>query len=292
MRSMTGYGTAVADTAAGRFTVEVRSVNHRFSEVAVRTPRDLAVLEDRLRAAVQRVVQRGRVELTVAREPAGRRPRTVRADLDLAAGYVSAARELAAAMGLAGEVTLAMVAAFPDVIRVEEAREDAEALWTALQPAVEAALAGLVAMRTAEGERLRADALRRLERLEALVAVVAGRADRVVEEWRARLRQRLREALGEVPLDEGRLAAEVALLAERADISEELVRLRSHLGQARELVSAGAGAVGRRLEFLLQEMGRETNTIGSKAGDLEIARAVIEMKSELESLREQVQNVE
>ena len=291
MRSMTGFGTAAADTAWGRINVELRSLNHRFTEVLVRLPRDLAPLEDRVRALVQRGIQRGRVEVTVSRENQGGRSRAVRADLALAREYQAATRQLKRALRLRGEVTLQQVLAFPEVVRLEETREEAETLWADLEKVVGAALDGLLRMRTEEGGRLAADTRERLDRVEALQGQVLERSQQVVGEYTVRLRQRLAELLGEVPLDEARLAAELALFAERSDITEELTRLGSHLSQFRETMT-GEGAVGRKLEFLLQEMGRETNTVGAKANDLEISRAVIAIKSELESLREQVQNVE
>ncbi len=292
MRSMTGFGTAAADTAWGRLSVEMRSLNHRFSEVSVRLPRELASLEERVRATVQRRIQRGRVEVAVARDGAAPKPRAVRADLGLAREYLSAAADLAAALNLRGEVSLNQVLAFPDVIRLEDAREDAGVIWVDLETIVTAALDNLVGMRQDEGARLAADAGARLLRIEELLAGVGERSRHVVVEYAARLRQRLSELLGEVGVDEDRLAAELALFAERSDITEEMTRLSSHLATARETVGEGGGAIGRKLEFLLQEMGRETNTIGAKANDLEISRTVISIKSELESLREQVQNIE
>ncbi|HXF82202.1 MAG TPA: YicC/YloC family endoribonuclease [bacterium] len=292
IRSMTGYGRAETATTFGRFTVEMRSVNHRFAEILVRLPRDLAPLEDRVRAAAQARIQRGRLEVTVAREDRAIRPKAVRADLELAAGYAQALRELAAVLGLAEGISLSQVAAFPDVVRVEEAKDDLEALWPQLQPAVEAAAADLVAMREAEGRRLAEDLASRLQRLDELSGVVEARSRQAVADYVARLRERIRQLLGEIPLDEHRLAAEVAIFAERADVTEEVTRLRSHIAQFREILTMAEGAVGRRLEFVLQEMGREVNTTGAKANDLEIARAVIAMKGELESMREQIQNVE
>jgi len=289
---MTGFGTAAADTAWGRLSVEMRSLNHRFSEVSVRMPRELAPLEERVRTAVQRRIQRGRVEVAVARDGATPRPRAVRADLTLAREYLAAAADLTRELNLRGEVSLSQVLALPDVIRLEETREDAEIIWVDLETIVTAALNGLVGMRQEEGVRLAADARARLERIDAVLAVVRERSGRVVVDHAARLRQRLSELLGEVGVGEERLAAELALFAERSDITEEMTRLGSHLATTRQTLDEPGGAIGRKLEFLLQEMGRETNTIGAKANDLEISRAVITIKSELESLREQVQNVE
>ncbi|MDQ7819821.1 MAG: YicC/YloC family endoribonuclease [Armatimonadota bacterium] len=289
---MTGFGSAEVITPAGRFRVEARAVNHRYAEVVVRLPRELATLEDRVRALVQKRVLRGRVEVTIVRDERAGRTRTVRSDVDLARAYAQALRELADALGVPDAVGLPLIASFPDVLKVEEAREDLEALWPAIAPAVEEALAALVAMREAEGRRLAQDLQARLGRMEDVLAQVERRVPEIRVEYARRLRQRIAQLLGEVPVDEQRLAMEVAVFAERADVSEELTRLRSHLAQFRHDVAAAPGPVGRRLEFLLQEMHREANTIGAKANDLEIARAVIALKGELESLREQVQNIE
>ncbi len=292
IRRMTGYGRSEVQTSAGRFTIEMRSVNHRFGEVLVRLPRDLAPLEDRVRAAVQGRVLRGRVEVTIMREDRASRGKSVRPDLDLAAAYAQALRELAGTLGISDGVTLAQVAAFPDVIRVEETKEDLDALWPALAAAVDGAAGDLVGMREAEGNRLAEDLEARLARVDELAATVEARSRSSVEGHAVRLRERIAGLLGEVPLDEGRLAAEVAIFAERSDVSEEVTRLRSHVAQFRTDLQLAEGAVGRRLEFVLQEMGREVNTTGAKANDLEITRAVIAMKGELESMREQIQNVE
>ena len=292
IRSMTGFGSGETLTPSGRFTVEIRSVNHRFTEIVVRLPRDLSALEDRVRALVQARVLRGRIEVTIMREERGTRPRTVRSDPDLARAYAQALREVADVLGVAGEVSLSQLIAFPDVVKVEETREDVEELWPALSRAVEDALTALVTMREAEGRRLAADMLARVDRIDELTRQVDTRTHLAVAEYVQRLRQRIAELLGAVPLDENRLATEIAIFGERVDVSEEVTRLRSHLMQARHDVEDSAGAIGRRLEFVLQEMGREANTIGSKASDLEMTKAVIAIKGELESLREQVQNVE
>ena len=292
IRSMTGFGAATAATTGGRLSVEVRSVNHRFSEVQLRLPRDLTPLEDRVRGIVQTRVHRGRVEVVVMREDGTRRARTIRADLDLASAYARALRDVAGAVGASGEVTLAQIAGLPDVLRIEEDRVDVEALWPSLEPAVQAATDALVAMRAAEGQRLASDPLARAVALERMTEEIALRSRDIVRAYGDRLRARLAELLDETPVDEARIATELALFAERSDITEELTRLRSHLAQFRQTVSGEDGALGRKLEFILQEMSRETNTIGSKANDLDTTRIVIAMKSELESLREQIQNVE
>lgn len=290
-RSMTGFGAGEIATAIGRYGVEIRSVNHRFCEVLVRLPRDLAPLEDRVRSLVQARVLRGRVEVAIIREDHGRRPRTVKADLDLATAYQSALNDLTRALSLSGTLDLSDLIALPDLIRIEEPKEDLEASWPHVAAGVGAALDRLVAMRETEGARLADDMRRRVERLGGHLDAVEARAPQVLEEYHVRLSRRVAELLGGTPVDAGRLATEVALLAERSDITEEVTRFRSHLAQFQTTLASG-GAVGRTLDFIVQEMGREANTIGSKAGDLEITRRVIAIKGELESLREQIQNVE
>jgi uncharacterized protein (TIGR00255 family) len=291
LRSMTGFGAAEATAPAGRYVAEARSVNHRFLEVLIRLPRDLAPLEDRVRGLVQGRILRGRAEIVIIRENYGKRARTVKVDVDLAKTFVTALYDLKQALELPGSADLAMVAGLPDMIKIEEQKEDLEESWAPIAEAVTRAVDRLVAMRETEGARLARDVAQRLDRLQERAAEVEARAPRVVQEYAARLSRRITELVGAVPVDEGRMATEVAMFAERADIAEELTRFRSHLVQMRETLE-GNGAVGRTLEFIVQELGREANTMGSKANDLEISRAVIAIKGELESLREQIQNVE
>ncbi len=291
LRSMTGFGTGELTTSAGRYTVEVRSLNHRFLEVLVRLPRDLSSLEDRIRALVQGRVLRGRVEVAIIRENYGKRVRTVKVDVDLAKTFISALNDLKQSLELSGTPDLSMLVGLPDLVKIEEQKEDLEESWPAIAAGVGQAMDRLVGMRGTEGARLAQDLEGRIERLRERVDEVERRAPLVVREYAARLTRRVSELLGTLPVDEGRVAAEVAMFADRCDIAEEITRFRSHLAQTRQTIR-GEGAVGRTLEFIVQELGREANTMGSKANDLEITRTVIAMKGELESLREQIQNVE
>lgn len=295
VRSMTGYGVAEVDAEGGRWWVEVRCTNHRFLEVTVRLPKDLGALEERVRAEVARRVRRGRVDVVVREEP-GRRSRTVAVDVELARRYAQALEDLRRTLGLEDSPTLAALLSLPEVVRVEEARPDADAAWQALYPGLERALEGLVGMREQEGAKLAEDLRERVARLEEWVEAVQRRAQALPQAYAERLRERVAALLRglnvDSPPDEARLAMEVAAFADRCDVREELVRLRSHLEQARGLLESRDGVVGRKLEFLLQEMQREVNTVGSKAADLEVTQAVLEMKSELEAMREQVQNLE
>ena len=291
LRSMTGFGAGDLTTAAGRYTIEARSLNHRFLEVVVRLPRDLSSLEDRIRTLVQRRILRGRVEIAIIRENYGKRARTVKIDVDLAKTFTSALNDLKQALELPGIADLSMLVGLPDLIKVEEQKEDLEACWPPISEGVGQALERLVAMREAEGAQLARDLGERLERLSQRVDEIDRRAPLVVKDYAGRLKRRIGELVGTIPVDEGRVATEVAMFADRCDIAEEVTRFRSHLAQIRQTLD-GEGAIGRTLEFIVQELGREANTMGSKANDLEIARAVIAIKGELESLREQIQNVE
>jgi len=291
IRSMTGYGRGEVSDGFRRVVVEARSVNHRFSEVVIRMPKELSPLEERIRNQVQAKVSRGRVDVLITREDARGGRRKVEVDSDLAVSYYEGLKKLQQILGLRSPARLELVARLPDVFILTEVPEDLEEVWRDLSPAVERALEDLLAMREREGQRLRDDLLERLRVIEAQTSAIEARAPQVVEEYRRRLSERVREILPGVAVDEGRLATEVVLFAERSNVTEELVRLNSHLAQMRESLGQSE-AVGRRLDFLLQEMNREINTIGSKAGDGEIARAVIDVKSELEKIREQVQNIE
>jgi len=290
-RSMTGFGTGEIATARGRYVVEVRSVNHRFCEILIRLPRDLTPVEERVRGVVQARVLRGRVEVAIIREDHGKRPRTVKTDLDLATAYASALNDLKLALSLSGTLDLSDLIALPDLIRIEELKEDLDTSWPAVAEGIGTALDRLIAMREMEGARLVSDLLQRVERLGGHIAGVEERAPLVVREYHARLSRRIQEMVGTAPVDAARLATEVAVFADRSDITEEVTRFRSHLAQFQATLESD-GAVGRTLEFIVQELGRETNTIGSKANDLEVTRLVISMKKELERLREQIQNVE
>jgi uncharacterized protein (TIGR00255 family) len=288
---MTGFGAGEIATSTGHYGVEVRSVNHRFCEIVVRLPKDLSPLEDRVRAAVQGRVLRGRVDVAIVRDDYGRRPRTVRTDVELAKAYVNALEGLRQTLPVTGTLELSHLLSLPDLVKIEEEKEDVEASWPAVERGLGAALDRFVALREAEGARLAADLLERVGRLERVAEAISERAPRVVDDYHTRLERRVQELAAGVAVDPARLAAEVAVFADRSDITEELTRLRSHVVQFRTTLG-GTGAIGRTLEFIIQEMGRETNTIGSKANDLEITRHVIAIKGELENVREQIQNVE
>lgn len=289
--SMTGYGRGTRAGAGLDIAVEARSTNHRYRDIRVRLPRELSELEDRVRFIVAQRLARGHVDVTVTLEEACSRPRTVEVRSELAEAYHRAAMNLAARLGLPGAIGVEVLLGLPDVIAVRPVDLDPGGVWDVLQGAVTDALQAVCEMRAAEGARLAEDIIHRTGRIEQLIARISERSPVVGAELRTRLEARLRDLLTNVPVDEGRIAIEATMYAEKSSIAEELVRLKSHCEQVYSVI-AGDDPAGRRLEFLVQEMHREVNTTGSKSQDVEISRAVVEIKSELEKIREQVQNIE
>jgi uncharacterized protein (TIGR00255 family) len=290
IRSMTGFGAARGASGGEELDVEVRSVNHKFCEVKVRTPRELTALEIEAGRIVKERLARGGVEVAI-RRPGGSSGLAPRIDLALAESYARAFRELQARLGLPGALTLADVVAADGVVRLEERSVDLDAAREALRRALSAALDALVQMRVREGEALARDLAARLELVEASVGKVEALGPQALDHHRARLAERVQELARGVTVDPARLEQEIVLLADRTDVTEEMTRLRSHVAQVRALLGLAEPA-GRKLDFLVQEMHREVNTIGSKSQSAEIAAVVVSMKAEIERMREQVQNVE
>ena len=291
IRSMTGYGRGQQLLHGRSITVEIRSVNHRYFEFSCRTPRGCAFLEDRLKRTLQQAISRGKVEVSLTLQTVESRGGAVAVDHALAGQYLTALRALGAEYGLTDDLTLSTVARLPDLFTVCRGEEDEEELAADVLSVLQEALDRFVAMREAEGERLRADVLSRLLALEEHLAFVEERSPQTVAEYRARLTAKLNELLGGAVADEARILTEAAIVADRLAVDEETVRLHSHIAQLRGILDC-AEPVGRKLDFLVQEMNRETNTIGSKCSDTAIAGHVVEMKSEIEKIREQIQNIE
>jgi uncharacterized protein (TIGR00255 family) len=293
LRSMTGFGRAEVAGQTVTLVAEARSVNHRHLDMAFRLPRALAAFETDARRLVQSRLERGRVDVSVQLGPvAGAAAQQVRVDTALAAAYVARARELGRTVGSNSDVTLAWVLERPGVMRLEEADAPApEALWPLLAEALGRALDELVARRTAEGEALGAE-LRTLHAdLAAQVEVIALRMPAAVARYQERLRERIKALLGDAAVDQARVLTEVATWAEKTDVREELTRLSAHLEQLAGVLDKG-GACGRALDFLMQELNREVNTVASKADDLEVSQAALAAKGVVEKMREQVQNLE
>ena len=293
VRSMTGYGRGEQSFEGIQVTVELRSVNNRYLDCAVKLPRAYIFAEDAIKGRVQGAVGRGKVDVfvTIAHDHGDKMVVTV--NEELAVGYLDALKKLHDLGGgrVKKDFRATDLARFPDVLTVEKQAEDLDQVKAQLLEVLELALADFNAMRETEGKRLAEDILGRAGTIERLLGEVEARAPQTVNDYRARLEAKMREVLQNTQIDEGRLLTEAAIFADKVAVDEETVRLHSHLGQLRELLAAG-GAVGRKLDFLIQEFNREANTIGSKCSDLEITRRVVDMKAEIEKIREQVQNLE
>jgi uncharacterized protein (TIGR00255 family) len=291
IRSMTGFGEKRAPWLDGSVTVEVRSVNHRFLEIACRLPRALHGLEEGFKKTIQHRCLRGRVDLTVAIQGGMGRGGVINLDQSLATQYHRALRRLKASLKLPGAIDVALIAGLRDVLTISDQPPEASALAELVRQLAEDALDELQRMRTQEGAALAKDMEGRIQTMKQHRSAVAARGPNVVQEGFERMKQRIEKLLGAGAPDVARLHQELAIYADRGDITEEIVRLDSHMLQFEQHLKR-AESVGKTLEFLLQEMGREVNTIGSKANDATIAGHVVHMKAELERLREQVQNVE
>ncbi len=291
MKSMTGFGRGEASSDGVTWSVEAASVNRKQLEVAVSLPRDLAELEATVRNEVAAIASRGRVSITIRATAAARSNSALRVDTALAREYLAAARQLATELGLSDDLQLRDALRWPGVMEAESTAADAAAAWPQIKPAVQAALSHLVIMRTAEGAALRADIEGRLATVDSLLSQIKDRAGTVLEHHRKALHQRLGEAGLVLNLDDERLIKELVIYSDRCDISEELARAHSHLAQFATYI-ASAEPVGRSMDFLTQELSREINTMGSKANNAELAHLVVHTKTEIEKVREQIQNVE
>ncbi len=289
--SMTGYGRGQAADDRFSVTVEVKSVNHRYFEFSARVPRSYAFLEERLKSFFAERIARGKVDLFLSVESLSPDGVEVEINAPLAAAYVAALRRLGEDYGLADDISVSTVARYSDLFTVRKAEVDEEALWSVVSAAAQQAAEAFLAMRSAEGEKLAADLNARGEEILSLVGFVEQRSPETVRAYRERIEQKIRELLDDAQVDEQRLLTETAIFADKVAVAEETVRLRSHIAQMNSLLCSKEPA-GRKLDFLVQEMNREANTIGSKAQDVEITRRVVDIKSTIEKIREQVQNIE
>lgn len=291
IHSMTGFGRGQGQANGMDITVELRSVNHRFFEYSSRLPRAFGFLDEKLKSFLQERIARGKVDVSVYIDVTDAPGAEVAVNRTLAQAYASAARELADVCGVPNDLTARSLMQLPDVITVRRAAEDEDAVWAAVRGVTEQALERFLAMREREGARMREDVLNRRRTLLEAVAFVEERSPQTVREHMDKVQTRMRELLDGAAVDEGRLLTEAGLIADRLAVAEETVRLRSHLDQLEALVNADE-PVGRKLDFLVQEINRETNTIGSKSQDLSLTRCIVDMKSEIEKIREQIQNIE
>ncbi len=291
IKSMTGYGRAVETVGGREFTVEVRSVNNRYLDCNVRLPRLVSFAEDAVKQAVKTSVSRGKVDVFISIRSEGGEEARISLNKAMLEGYLNAMRQMVAEHGVQDDISVSSVSRLPDVFLVEKPQVDEEQLQKDLLQVVQQALAGYDTMRRTEGEALDHDLRSRGNTILELVAQVEQGNAQTVTDYRARLEAKLREVLENTAIDESRILTEAAIFADKVAVDEETVRLRSHLKQMNEMLQKG-GAMGRKLDFLLQEMNREANTIGSKCTDVNLARIVVDIKAELEKIREQTQNIE
>lgn len=291
IKSMTGFGRSEIVENNRKFTVEIKSVNHRYLDVNVKMPKKLNYFEAALRNELKNYISRGKVDIFISYEDFNERNSSVRYNEALAEEYLKYLRQMAEEFGLDDDVRVTALAKFPDVLTMEEQADDEEELWKLLQQAVRSAAEMFVQTRVEEGGHLRDDLLEKLDSIDRSVDFVEERSPRIIEEYRRQLEQRVRELLEDAAVDEGRLLTEVAIFADKVCVDEEMVRLRSHIETMKKSLKEG-GSIGRKLDFLAQEMNREANTILSKSNDLEIANCGIELKTTIEKVREQIQNIE
>ena len=291
VKSMTGYGRAVETVNGREFTVEIRSVNNRYLDCTVKLPRTLSFAEDTVKQAVKASISRGKVDVFVSQRSEGMPEVTVSLNRDVAEAYIRAMRQMAEEFQIREDISVALVSQMSDVFTVDRPQVDEEQLLADLMQVVGHALEGYDAMRSREGEALKADLTGRGNTIRSLVSQVEEGNPQTVADYRTRLYQKLQEVLANTAIDESRILTEAAIFADKVAVDEETVRLRSHLEQMDSMLATG-GPIGRKLDFLLQEMNREANTIGSKCTDLRLARVVVDIKAELEKIREQTQNIE
>ncbi len=291
IKSMTGYGSAKGSAAGLEISIELKSVNNRYLDTSVRLPRSFLFAEDIVKSAVQSHISRGKVDVYVSVDSSGAEDMTVKVNEPLLKGYLDALRHIAAEYSLQDDVSALSISRFPDVLSVEKKELDNDAISAEIARIADEALRDFDAMRIREGEKLKEDILSRLASIEALVSRVEREAPKTVTEYRARLEQKMKDVLGTAGIDENRILMEAAVFADHIAVDEETVRLRSHMAQMRSMAQ-GNSPIGRKMDFLIQEFNREANTIGSKCQNSDIAHVVVDIKSEIEKIREQIQNIE
>lgn len=291
IKSMTGYGSAKGTVEGIEVCVELKSVNNKFLDTSVRLPRSFLFTEETIKSAVMTHITRGKVDVFVTVDTSMADDMVVKVNEPLLKGYIAALKQIAKDNDLPNDITAMSVSRFPDVLNVEKKELDAEAVAAGIRNIAEQALCDFDAMRIREGAKLMEDVLSKLETIEKLVGIIEVESPKTVDEYREKLRQKLLEVLGTSGIDETRIVTEAAIFADKVAVDEETVRLRSHMAQLRTMLDGGS-PIGRKIDFLLQEFNREANTIGSKCQNADIAHVVVDLKSEIEKIREQIQNIE
>lgn len=288
---MTGFGRCLESVDGKTIIVEIKSVNHRYFEFSSRVPRSCGYLDEKLKSFIQGKVSRGKIDVGVSIQSDSVSDEKIEVNSEVAKGYITALRSANEELGLEDDLTLSRIMRLPDIFDVKKIEEDEETVWNEVKSVAEKALERFVAMREAEGEKMREDILSRLDYITGLVEKIEKKSPETTEKYRKKLFDKISEVLKDTNVDEQRILTEAAIFSEKTAVDEETVRLRSHINQCREMLSMNE-AVGRKLDFLIQEFNREANTIGSKCQDIEITKVVVDLKSEIEKIREQVQNIE
>ena len=292
IRSMTSFGRSSSEEGQKRvFTVEMKSVNSRYLDVNIRMPKTLISLEEEIRKMISNSLNRGKVDVFINLKNYSDGSGIPKVDINLAQGYLECLKEIEAKLGVKNDISVMQIARFPEVITVVEEEDKIETVWQELKPLINDSLDMMIEMREVEGDKLKEDILSKVSVIEQLVLKVEEFADTIPKTFKMKLEERVKELLGNVDIDESRIAMEVCMLADKATVDEEIIRLRSHINQVRETLKLNE-PVGRKLDFIVQEMNRETNTIGSKSSDIKMTNIVIDIKNILEKIREQVQNIE
>ena len=291
IKSMTGFGRCEIAENSRKITVEMKSVNHRYLDVNLKMPKSLNFFESAIRSELKNYIIRGKVDVFISYEDLSEHTSTVRYHKEVAEEYFRYLKQMAEDFGLDNDIRVSSLSKYPDVFTMEEAGVDEEELWKEIQKAVDGAAGMFVETRITEGEHLRDDLLEKLEGMLKLVSFISERSPQILEEYRNRLEEKVKELLGDATVDESRLLTEVTLFADKVCVDEVVVRLKSHIETTKNTLLEG-GSIGRKLDFIAQEMNREANTILSKANDLEISNCAIELKTEIEKVREQIQNIE
>lgn len=292
IKSMTGFGRCELADGERKFTIEMKGVNHRYLDVNIRMPKKLHFFETAIRNLLKQSVSRGKVDIFITYEDLAEGQAVLKYNETLAKEYLVCLKQMEESFGLENDIRVSTLSRYPEVLTMEEQALDAEEIWNVLKKAMEGALEQFVETRTMEGENLKKDILSKLDGMQKLVAYIEERSPEIVKEYREKLEEKVKELLEDSQIDDGRIAAEVVIFADKICTDEEVVRLKSHISHMQEVLRSEESGIGRKLDFIAQEMNREANTILSKANDLEVSNCGIDLKTEIEKVREQIQNIE
>ncbi|BDZ81759.1 YicC/YloC family endoribonuclease [Claveliimonas bilis] len=292
IKSMTGFGRCELADGERKFTIEMKGVNHRYLDVNIRMPKKLNFFETAIRNLLKQSVSRGKVDIFITYEDLSEGQAVLKYNETLAKEYLVCLKQMEESFGLENDIRVSTLSRYPEVLTMEEQALDAEEIWNVLKKAMEGALEQFVETRTMEGENLKKDILSKLDGMQKLVAYIEERSPEIVKEYREKLEEKVKELLEDSQIDDGKIAAEVVIFADKICTDEEVVRLKSHISHMQEVLRSEESGIGRKLDFIAQEMNREANTILSKANDLEVSNCGIDLKTEIEKVREQIQNIE